>query len=252
MPHEAWRLPKVLAHRCGGALAPENTLAGLAVAASLGCGGVEFDVMLSGDLTPVLIHDETLERTTTGSGLVASTPDRVLLAVDAGLRFDQRFRGERIPTLADALARCQTLGLALNLEVKPALGMDETTADAVISSLRNGWGEGAPALLVSSFSRRALQRLAECAPELPLGVLVERIPDDWREICSALAAVSLNVEHSALTQDFVRDVRAAGLRLACYTVNEPSRAATLRAWGVDCVITDRPDLVREADGAMAQ
>lgn len=247
MSPREWSFPRVLAHRGGGTLAPENTLAGLALAASLGCGGVEFDVMLSGDGTPVLIHDETLERTTNGSGRVAATPDRVLFAFDAGSRFDPRFRGERIPTLADALHRCRALGLALNLEIKPSAGHDEATADAIVAGLRTHWGPAAPPVLVSSFSRAALRRVAELAPELPLGVLVERIPADWRERCAEVNAVSLHPRHSALDADVVGTVRAAGLRIACYTVNDAARARALFAWGVDCVITDRPDLIRTAD-----
>lgn len=243
-----WTFPRVLAHRCGGSLAPENTLAGLAVAASLGCRGVEFDVMLSGDGTPVLIHDETLERTTNGCGRVAATPDKVLFAADAGSRFDPRFSGERIPALPDALNRCRALGLALNLEIKPSAGMDEATADAVVEGLRRHWGPAAPPLLVSSFSRAALQRVAAIAPELHLGVLVEAMPADWRQRCAEVNAVSLNPRHSGLDADLVGEVRAAGLRIACYTVNEAARARALLAWGVDCVITDRPDLVRVTDG----
>lgn len=243
-----WAFPRVLAHRCGGSLAPENSLAGLAVAASLGCRGVEFDVMLSGDGTPVLIHDETLERTTNGSGRVAATADEALFALDAGSRFDPRFRGERIPALPDALNRCRALGLALNLEIKPSAGMDEATAEAVVAGLRRHWRPAAPPVLVSSFSRAALRRVAAIAPELPLGVLVERMPADWRERCAEVNAVSLNPRHSGLDADVVGEVRAAGLRIACYTVNDAARARALFAWGVDCVITDRPDLIRANDG----
>ena len=76
-PAPAWPLPRVFAHRCGGALAPENTLAGLRVAAAKGIRAVEFDVMLSADVSPWLIHDETLERTTSGVGKLCDTPDAV-------------------------------------------------------------------------------------------------------------------------------------------------------------------------------
>ena len=83
-PAPAWVLPRVVAHRCGGALAPENTLAGLPIAAALGYRAVEFDVMLSADATPWVIHDETLERTTSGFGNVCATPDVILRTLDAG------------------------------------------------------------------------------------------------------------------------------------------------------------------------
>ena len=89
MRTRGWPLPAVVAHRCGGALAPENTLAGLDASAACGCRGVEFDVMLSADGTPFLIHDETLARTTDGHGAVAATVDAVLRRVRPALAGEQ-------------------------------------------------------------------------------------------------------------------------------------------------------------------
>ncbi|MCC7269211.1 MAG: glycerophosphodiester phosphodiesterase, partial [Rhodocyclaceae bacterium] len=93
-----WPHPRLIAHRCGGALAPENTLAGLRKAFELGYRAVEFDVMLSGDGTPVLIHDETLERTTDGRGRVADTSDAELARLDAGSWRGAQFAGEPLPS----------------------------------------------------------------------------------------------------------------------------------------------------------
>ena len=84
LPRLGWPLPGVFAHRCGGALAPENTLAGLHIAAGLGLRAVEFDVMLSADGSPWLLHDEALARTTNGDGLLCETPDSALCLLDAG------------------------------------------------------------------------------------------------------------------------------------------------------------------------
>jgi glycerophosphoryl diester phosphodiesterase len=84
----------------------------------------------------------------------------------------------------------------------------------------------------------------DVAPEVPRGFLFEAIPDDWHERCRRLGTVSLHAEAGALDRSIIQAVRAAGLRLVTYTVNDPVRAATLFAWGVDCVITDRPDIVR--------
>ena len=91
--------PRIIAHRCGGALAPENTLAGLRLAARLGCGGVEFDTMLAADGVPVLMHDETLERTTSGCGRVADLDSISLARFDAGSRHHPAFAAEPVPTL---------------------------------------------------------------------------------------------------------------------------------------------------------
>jgi hypothetical protein len=131
-PRLGWRLPRVFAHRCGGALAPENTLAGLRIAARLGLRAVEFDVMLSADASPWLLHDETLERTTNGSG-----PD----VRDARCRTVRpRRRCSPAPGIcrraaADAGVRQRTpVGnwvCSANVEIKPAAGFEALTGEVV-------------------------------------------------------------------------------------------------------------------------
>ena len=148
-----WPWPKVIAHRCGGALAPENTLAGLAIAARIGCRAVEFDVMLSRDGEPVLIHDETLDRCANSSGTVAALDGALLMATDVGERFHHAFAGETIPSLHAALRRCRELGLAANLEIKPAQGHDVETGRVVGRRLASLGVDDRPALLLSSHGR---------------------------------------------------------------------------------------------------
>ncbi len=240
----AWPLPAIVAHRCGGKLAPENTLAGLNIAAALGCEGVEFDVMLSGDGTPVLIHDETLERTTNGVGPVAETSDACLRRLDAGSAFAARFAGEPIPELAEAMARCAALGLAINLEIKPAAGHDLRTGKVVGEVLRRDWSHRLDTIVLSSFSEAALAAAAAEVPGCARGLLVERVPDDWQSRCERLGAIALHAEASALRRDQANALRAAGLRLAVYTENDPARAEALLGWGIDSVITDWPDRFR--------
>jgi len=243
MVARAWPLAPVLAHRGGGAFAPENTLAGLTAAAALGCAGVEFDVMLSGSGSPVLIHDETLDRTTDGWGSVADTADDGLRRLDAGRWFDDRFAGERIPMLAEAAERCIALGLSVNLEIKPSRGADEATGRVVAGDARARWAAAALRPLLSSFSMKALAAAADVAPELHRGLLVGEIPADWRERCRSVGAVALHADARHLHGDAVAELRDAGLWVVAYTVNDPARAAALFAYGANCVITDRPDLV---------
>jgi glycerophosphoryl diester phosphodiesterase len=237
-----WPYARVFAHRCGGLLAPENTLAGLEVAGRHACG-VEFDVMLSGSGTPVLIHDETLERTTDGSGRVALTTDVRLRALDAGSWCDARFAGERIPTLDEAARECLARGLDVNLEIKPSAGQDEATARIAALRASKLWRGATRLPLLSSFSEAALRVAAEVAPELPRGLLVEAIPQDWRERCRSLGVMALHADASRLTSAQAQSVSASPLWLVVYTENDPARAQRLFEWGVNCVITDRPDLV---------
>ena len=107
----SWPYPRIVAHRGGGTLAPENTLAAIRLGAEMGFRGVEFDVMLAGDGTPVLIHDETLERTTGVKGEVARTSWAELAQLDAGSWKGEKWRGERIPSFEQAGRLCRELGL---------------------------------------------------------------------------------------------------------------------------------------------
>lgn len=233
-----WRYPRLIAHRCGGALAPENTLAGLRIAARIGCRAVEFDAMLCADGVPVVIHDETLERTTDGSGAVAAARLSDLRRLDAGSRHGPAFRGEPLPTLAEALACCADLALAANVEIKPAAGRESETGEAVASLVVAAW-RGGPVLL-SSFSEAALEAAAAVAPDLPRALLVAEIPQDW--LPRLRGAVALHCAAESASAERVAAVIAAGYPVACYTVNAPAEARRLFAAGVSAVFSDRPDL----------
>jgi hypothetical protein len=121
-PRLGWPLPRVFAHRCGGALAPENTLAGLRIAARLGLRAVEFDVMLSADRSPWLMHDETLEPHDRRRGRVCETGD-ALAPLDAGAAGTRcRFCRRAAADAGVGSARLSQLGLRANVEIKPAAG----------------------------------------------------------------------------------------------------------------------------------
>lgn len=235
--------PRVIAHRCGGALAPENTLAGLRIAARLGCKGVEFDVMLSADGVPVLIHDETLARTTNGHGPVAGHSFAALRALDAGARNGPAFGGETIPSLDEALALCARLGLWANVEIKPSAGREEETGHVVGRSLAERWdGNG----VVSSFSAAALAAARAAAPRFDFALLADAIPADWRE---RLAAAGCRAWHCAADADpaAIAALAGTGVAVACYTVNDREQAERLLAAGAAAVFTDRPDLWMPAE-----
>lgn len=238
-----WRCPRLIAHRCGGALAPENTLAGLRMAAQYGCRGVEFDVMLSGDGTPILIHDETLERTTNGSGRVAETSDAELARLDAGSRYSAHFAGEPIPSFADAAELCLALGLWANVEIKPASGSEAETGRKAAALAREVWAGIALPPLLSSFSTVALEAAREAAPDLPRGLLYGDVPAHWRGEIERLGCTSLHCDAHRLAPALLAEARSAGIHLVVYTVNDILEAERLLRLGVAAVITDRIDLL---------
>ncbi|HOL65026.1 MAG TPA: glycerophosphodiester phosphodiesterase, partial [Accumulibacter sp.] len=228
-----------------GALAPENTLAGLRLAARLGVRAVEFDVMLSADATPWLIHDETLARTTKAVGRVCDTNDAQLRQLDAGSAHHPAFAGEALPTLADAAHLCRALGLYVNLEIKPAAGYEALTGKVVASAARELWA-GAPLPLLSSFSALALFAARAAAPELPISCLYDQPPADWLTRFHELAATTLHCQAAAIDDSLLELAAAQQIPLLAYTVNERATAEALFQRGVAAVFTDRLDLIERA------
>src|SRR5688572_5135746 len=126
-----WPYPRIIAHRGGGILAPENTMAGLRRGLELGYRGVEFDVMLSRDGVPILMHDQQFGRTIAGRGNVADTLAKDLMRMDAGAWFSPAFAGETVPGFAQAFDFCAQNSLWMNVEIKPADGHATRTGSAV-------------------------------------------------------------------------------------------------------------------------
>jgi glycerophosphoryl diester phosphodiesterase len=236
-----WQVPPVIGHRGAAALAPENTLAGLRAAAAAGAHWVEFDVKLTADGVAVLMHDDTLERTTDGRGKVASTAASAIAALDAGSWFGATFRGERVPTLVETIDELARLGLGANIEIKPSPGHAEATARAVGAVVSAHWPDRLPAPLISSFEPTCLAVMRDCAPSLPRGLLLNRLAPGWAQAVAALDCVSVNLGRRQASAASMASVLAAGLKLVIWTVNEAVEAARLLAAGASAIITDRPD-----------
>jgi glycerophosphoryl diester phosphodiesterase len=239
---DQWPYPRLVAHRCGGTLAPENTLAGFDACVRFGYGMVEFDAKLSADNEVFLLHDDTLNRTTNGRGAAANHTWQQLAALDAGAWRGPQFAGTRLPTLAEAAQRCARDTLAANIEIKPCPGREEITGTLVARGALTDW-QGQTQPLLSSFSFEALVTAREAAPSLPRGMLFDRVPADWLRIVRELDCVSLHADHRHLNEPLVARIHEAGLRVLAYTVNDPARARLLAQWGVDMICTDRIDIL---------
>ncbi len=241
-------LPRVMGHRGAAGIAPENTLAGLRTAAAMGMTWVEFDVMLSGDGVPVLFHDDNLKRITGRKASMARTPFAELAKLEAGAWFAPGFIGEPIPSLEQALALAVELGVTPNVEIKPTPRRDAATAAAVAETIARCWPKDRPGPLISSFSRMALGVARDRVPALPRALIAWRLPRDWESTAEILQCASLHLRALRLRAKTVAKVKRAGYQLAAFTVNDPKRARRLIRFGVDCIITDRPDVIAEALG----
>ncbi|CCG88921.1 glycerophosphodiester phosphodiesterase [Erwinia piriflorinigrans] len=238
----SWPYPPIVAHRGGGKLAPENTLAAIDVGAQLGHRMIEFDAKLSQDGEIFLLHDDTLDRTSNGWGVAGQLPWNKLIQLDAGSWFGEAFSEERLPLLAEVAARCRQHRLMANIEIKPTSGLESETGRAVALAARVMW-QGQVAPLLSSFSYQALEAARQAAPELPRGLLLDQWEAQWQEMTTALDCTSIHLNHQLLNAERVSQLKRAGLRILVYTVNRPERARELLHWGVDAICTDRIDVI---------
>jgi len=240
------RWPRIIGHRGAALSAPENTLAGFCMAAALDVAWVEFDVRLTRDGRCILLHDDTLDRTTTGHGPAATLSFDEIRRCDAGGWFGPDFAGQVVPSLEETIDLLRELKLGAVIELKPAPGAEAATGRAAAELVAKRWPSDLPAPVLSSFKPPALAAARDVAPELERGLLVGSLPRDWRRQVEQFGCTMLHADQRKLDQATAAMAREAGLPLFAYTVNLAERAKELFAWGVSAVFSDCPD--RVADG----
>lgn len=238
----AWPYPRWVAHRGAGKLAPENTLAAFRLGARHGYRMFECDVKLSQDGVPFLLHDATLERTTSGSGTAGDWSWRALAQLDAGSWHSRQYAGEPLPCLDNIAGFCRHNGYHLNIEIKPTPGVEAQTGAMVAEQAARLWSGAAVAPLLSSFAIAALEAAQASAPDLPRALLLDTDRSDWLAIANGLGCVAVVCRHSLWDTRTVMEAHAAGLRCLSYTVNDTASAQRLLDLGTDGIITDRVEL----------
>ncbi|MBI3367782.1 MAG: glycerophosphodiester phosphodiesterase, partial [Burkholderiales bacterium] len=229
-----------------GKLAPENTLAAFRHGASFGFRAFECDVKLSADEVPFLLHDATLERTTSGQGTAGDRPWAALSRLDAGRWHSPAYAGEPLPTLDAVAAYIIANRFALNIEIKPTPGAEHGTGRVVAEQVRRLWAGQTQVPLLSSFRPEALLAAKNSAPELPRALLVDTLWPGWLAMAQSLACVAVVANHKLADADWLAQLRATGMRGLCYTVNESADAERLQSLGIDGLITDAVDRFKPA------
>jgi glycerophosphoryl diester phosphodiesterase len=243
---DRWPYPRWIAHRGAGKLAPENTLAAFKLGASHGYRMFECDVKLSSDDMPFLLHDNTLERSTSGHGTAGEQPWSALAQLDAGSWHSSAFAGEPLPTL-EAIARfCLDNGHYLNIEIKPTPGSERHTGEVVARQAARLWQDAPVPPLLTSFQAAALEAARDAAPELPRGLLLDKLWTGWLETALTLGCVAVVCKHTLWDTSSVTQAKSAGFRTLSYTVNDELAAQRLIDLGTDGIITDRLDLFSPA------
>lgn len=229
-----------IGHRGASGTHPENTLAAFRQAAVLGADGIEFDVHRTRDGHLVVIHDPTLDRTTTLTGLVRDRTLAEVRGADAGSWKDPRFAGERVPLLEEVLREAPAR-LKLFLELKAGSIHYPGIEEDLVRMLRK---EGAlERVQVSSFDHHALLRLRQIAPELSLGMLYTCNPVDPVGMARAIGATALHPRFEWVTPELVQRAHASGLQVYTWTVNDSAWVAEMKRCGVDGIMSDFPDRI---------
>ena len=239
----AWPYPRMCAHRGAGTLAPENTLTAMRVGHAHGYNMVEFDVKLAADNVAFLLHDATLERTTSGRGRADALLWRELSRLDAGGWHSAKYAGEMLPTFAAIARWARAHGIACNVEIKPTPGRERETGAAVALDAASLWRDAEVPPLLSSFSEDSLAAARDAVPALPRALLLDELPPDWLDRLARLECIALDANHLALTSDIVKAAHGHGFRVCCYTPSDPVRIAELQGFGVDTIITDAIDQI---------
>ncbi|HEY9036483.1 MAG TPA: glycerophosphodiester phosphodiesterase [Pseudomonadales bacterium] len=219
-----------IGHRGARGHAPENTLASIRKALALGARAVEVDVhCCDGEL--VVIHDDTVERTTNGHGTVQSFALNALRALDAG-------NGERIPLLQEVMDAIEGKA-AINIELKGA-GTAQATAQLIAHYRQRGWP--AASIQVSSFDWSLLTTFREHDEQCPIGLLAEKpVFDALGHATDALRSRSWNVHHAHIDQRLMQQAQQHRQRVYAYTVNHASDMQRLQRLGVNGIFTDYPE-----------
>ena len=222
----------IYAHRGASAMYPENTLRAFRQALASGVDGIELDVHATADGIPVVIHDRNVERTTNGTGYVDEIPLARLETFDAG-------DGERVPTLAEVLA---LVGDAAHLDVEiKGTGIERAVLDVLAQYPAVRWA-------ISSFAWDTLRAVRQLDPVAEVWPLAERVDDDLIAVVAELGSPAVSLFTGAYTAETAAKLRAAGLRVIVWTVNDPREARRIDDLGAFALCTDDPQRISAIDG----
>jgi len=223
---------------------PENTFVSFERALELGADWIELDVHLTRDGALAVIHDETVDRTTDGHGLVKDHTLAELKKLDAGAWFGREYAGQRIPSLDEVLVWARERHTVVDIEIKNAPSFYEGIEEAVVESLdRSGMAEQ---VIVISFDHRSVQRVKALDSRVVTGVLYAARPTDAGVGLAAAAQADAVLPHWAyVTPEDVRVAHEAGLAVAPWATSDPEVLRSLITAGVDAIGTNHPDILRQ-------
>ena len=231
---------QVIAHRGYSAAAPENTLAAFQLAIERKCHLIELDLQFTRDLEPVVIHDPTLDRTTSGGGVVAQLSFQEISQWDAGSWFDSVFEPERVPSLGQVLDQVRPGGVDLLIELKESHLLMRGCRRVVEVILRAEMGARC---ILQSFELEAVRRLHDLAPELRRATLYRTPSPDYVGEAMSVGADYLVLSRRLAGDFVVQDAHRNGIQVFVWTVDKPREIRRMIDLGVDGIISNHPERV---------
>ena len=237
--------PALFAHRGASYYAPENTLIAFEIAIQQQADAVEIDVKLTSDGHAVVLHDQTLDRTTDGTGNVADMELAQIKELDAGIHYDAQFMGEKVPTLEEVLIQMDKR-IPINIELTNYASIFDNLPEKVASIVREYGMEGF--ILFSSFNPIALLKVKKILPEVPIGLLC--LPGKNGAILRSrwvnrLSHTAIHPEYNDINRGLIRAAHKHNKRVHAYTVNHVSDIQNMFDIGVDGIFTDDPLLAKQ-------
>jgi glycerophosphoryl diester phosphodiesterase len=230
--------PYILAHRGASALAPENTAASFQMAIDVGADGVEFDVQMTKDNEPVIIHDEKVDRTTNGQGYVKDFLLKEIKTLDAGISIPSKFEGEKILTLNETLEIVKQCNM-INIELKNGIIEYPGLEEKVIHAVRSYHLE--EKVILSSFNHFSIHKISAIAPDIMAAILYISILYNPWDYARQVGAGAIHPHYLGITDEMIEKSHENGIKVNVYTVNQDSDIIRMRKHGVDAIITDYPD-----------
>ncbi|MUK87387.1 glycerophosphodiester phosphodiesterase [Ornithinibacillus sp. L9] len=232
-------MTKIIAHRGSAGTHPENTMAAFREAERVGADGIELDVHLTKDGKLAVIHDETVDRTTNGSGHVKDFSLTELQRLDAGSSFSKQFTGERIPELADVLSWVKEKNLLVNIELKNVFYLEYPgLEEKVLAEVERFNVKGQT--IISSFNHVGLNKVRELDQDIDIAILYSaKLYQPW-QYAGSLGATSIHPHFYSITEDMIRTSERKGIPTRPYTINEVPLMEKLIKAGCTAIITDFP------------
>jgi len=237
---------EIWAHRGASGLAPENTMAAFVKAYELGADGIELDIHKTRDGVLVVMHDENVARTTTGRGYLHSATFAWVQTLDAGTSFHPSFAGEKVPDLEEVLVYIRSTGMRLNVEIKNNQIHYANIEQDLLALLAKH--DVLEQTVISSFNHDSLRVVRSLDSTVQTAVLCTEFHPVSVAYTQQLGATAIHLSYKSVNPAFVQEAKRSHIAVRPYTVDDEQIMRAFMHFGVDGIITNRPDVAKRVVG----